>query len=129
MAKTISADRLASEVNKILQEYEGSVQENLGEVVKQVSKKGAQSLRQKSKSTFGGSGKYASGWTSTVEAGRVSAQGIIYNKTPGLPHLLEHGHALKRGGRTVGFVEGRTHIAPIEETLIKEFESKVKSKL
>lgn len=125
MSRKIPTDRLTQEVDKILSEYGGDVQGNLNTIVGQMSKKGAQTLRQQSKNTFGGTGKYAKGWTSTVETGRVSAQGTIYNKTPGLPHLLENGHALRGGGRT----PGRPHIKPVEEALVREFESKVKSKL
>jgi len=125
MGRKIPVDKLTQEVDKILSEYGGDVQGNLNTIVGQMSKKGAQTLRQQSKNTFGGTGKYAKGWTSTVETGRVSAQGTIYNKTPGLPHLLENGHALRGGGRT----PGRPHIKPVEEALVREFESKVKSKL
>ena len=125
MSRKIPTDRLTQEVDKILSEYGGDVQGNLNTIVGQMSKKGAQTLRQQSKNTFGGTGKYAKGWTSTVETGRVSAQGTIYNKSPGLPHLLENGHALRGGGRT----PGRPHIKPVEEALVREFESKVKSKL
>lgn len=125
MGRKIPVDKLTQEVVKILSEYGGDVQGNLNTIVGQMSKKGAQTLRQQSKNTFGGTGKYAKGWTSTVETGRVSAQGTIYNKTPGLPHLLENGHALRGGGRT----PGRPHIKPVEEALVREFESKVKSKI
>lgn len=125
MGRKIPVDKLTQEVYKILSEYGGDVQGNLNTIVGQMSKNGAQTLRQQSKNTFGGTGKYAKGWTSTVETGRVSAQGTIYNKSPGLPHLLENGHALRGGGRT----PGRPHIKPVEEALVREFESKVKSKL
>ena len=126
MAKRIPIDRLTAEVEKILDEYGDNIRANLGDIVKQMSKKGAATLRSQSRGTFGGTGKYAAGWTSQHETGRVSAQGTIYNgPLPGLPHLLEHGHANPGGGRTAG----RVHIAPVEEQLIKEFESKVKSKL
>lgn len=126
MAKRVPIDRLADEVEKILTEYGDNVQENLGDIVKQMSKKGAQTLRSQSRGAFGGTGKYAKGWTSTAQTGRLSAQGTIYNQSlPGLPHLLEHGHANRGGGRTAG----RAHIAPVEEALIREFEQKVKSKL
>ena len=126
MARTVPVDRLAAEVEKILDEYGENVQQNLGEIVKAVSKNGAQTLRSTSRGAFGGSGKYAKGWTSQAVTGRLSAQGTIYNKDlPGLPHLLEHGHANRNGGRT----PGREHIKPVEEALIKEFEQKVKSKL
>ena len=126
MAKRTPIDRLSSEVGKILEEYGENIQENLNEIVAEMSKKGAKAVKSEARTTFGGSGKYASGWTSTFETGRMSAQGTIYNKNvPGLPHLLEHGHANRNGGRTAG----RVHIAPVEEKLVKEFESQVKSKL
>lgn len=129
MAKRVPIDRLTQEVNKVLAEYGDDVQDNLNEITEKITKQGAKTLKAQSRSTFGGTGKYASGWTTQIETGRVSAQGTIYNKTPGLPHLLEYGHALKRGGRTVGQTSGRAHIKPVEDALIKEFESKVKAKL
>ena len=126
MSRKVPIDRLAEEVKKILDEYGEDVQRNLGEIVEKMAKKGAQTLRSQSRGTFGGTGKYAKGWTSTAQTGRLSAQGTIYNQDlPGLPHLLEFGHANRGGGRTAG----RAHIAPVEAALIKEFESKVKSKL
>ena len=126
MARRTPIDRLTLEVGKILEEYGDNVQENLNEIVSQMSKQGAKAVKSEARGTFGGSGKYASGWTSQVETGRVSAQGTIYNKdVPGLPHLLEHGHANRNGGRTAG----RIHIAKVEEQLVKDFESKVISKL
>jgi len=126
MAKRTPIDRLTLEVGKILEEYGDNVQENINEIVSQMSKQGAKAVKSEARGTFGGSGKYASGWTSQVETGRVSAQGTIYNKdVPGLPHLLEHGHANRNGGRTAG----RIHIAKVEEQLVKDFESKVISKL
>ena len=111
---------------KILEKYGDDVKDNVNNIVKDITKKGATALKGESRSTFGGTGKYASGWTSQTETGRFSAQGTIYKGTvPGLPHLLEHGHANRGGGRT----PGRVHIAPVEEQLVREFESKVKSKL
>lgn len=126
MAKKVSADRFADEIIKICRKYSENVKESVGDVVKDMSKKGAKEVKARAKSTFGGSGKYADGWTSRFETGRVSAQGVIYNaKVPGLPHLLEHGHAKRGGGR----VPGRAHIAPVEEEIVKQFENEVKSKL
>lgn len=126
MAKQVPIDRLDSEIGKILQEYGDDVQENMNDIVRQLSKKGAQTVKSQAKGTFGGTGKYVAGWTSKVETGRLSAQGVIYNKdVPGLPHLLEHGHANRGGGRT----PGRVHIANVEEMLNREFEGKVKSRL
>lgn len=126
MAKKVSADAFASAVSKVLAQYSDNVRENLGDIVKDLSKKGAKEVKAKARTTFGGSGEYASGWTSRFETGRFSAQGTIYNgAVPGLPHLLENGHANRGGGRT----PGRAHIAPVEEEIVKQFENEVKSKL
>lgn len=122
----MGVDGLADAVNKILEEYGEDVKDNLDDVVRDVTKAGVKALKSESRSAVGGTGKYASGWTSQIETGRVSSQGTLYNgKVPGLPHLLEHGHAMRNGGR----VAGRPHIAKVEQELIKEFEEKVKTRL
>ena len=126
MAKRIPIDKLTDEIEGILKKYGDDTAHNLSEIVKEMSKKGAQTVKAQARSSFGGTGRYAKGWTSQTETNRVSAQGIIYNQDlPGLPHLLEHGHANRGGGRT----PGRIHIANVEEQLVKEFEQKVKAKL
>ena len=126
MAKRIPIDKLTDEIEGILKKYGDDTARNLTEIVKEMSKKGAQTVKAQAQSSFGGTGRYAKGWTSQTETNRVSAQGIIYNQDlPGLPHLLEHGHANRGGGRT----PGRIHIANVEEQLVKEFEQKVKAKL
>lgn len=123
MAKKTSIDKLSAAIHDILAEYGDDVQANLSDAVKQVTKKGAQAVKAAARSTFGGTGEYAAGWTSRAETGRFSAQGVIYNKdVPGLPHLLENGHANRDGGRT----PGREHIKPVEETIVQEFEAEVK---
>lgn len=113
----VTVDNLAAEIQKILEEYKNDVERLNKETVKKVGQKGVQALRSNS-SMFGGSGKYASGWSSRVEESRMGAKATLYNaKVPGLPHLLEHGHAKRGGGR----VSGRVHIAPVEEELEKAF--------
>lgn len=124
MAKTITPDQFAASIRGILAEYEGDVQSHVEEVTQRVAKEAAKAVRSAAKSAVGGTGKYASGWTSQVEVGRLSTQGVVYNKKlPGLPHLLEHGHANRGGGRT----PGRAHIKPVEDQIIREFESEVKN--
>lgn len=110
----------AADIQKILKQYEQETVQDVKKVTKKLANRGAKELRDKS-GIFNG-GNYASGWTSKVEEGVMSCVGIIYNKTPGLPHLLENGHALRNGGR----MSGRTHIAPVEEQLVKDFEQAVR---
>lgn len=120
MAKKTPADKLAESISKILAEYEDTVVKDTGELAKQFAKKGAQAVR--GNASGQGWNDYAKGWTSQYEEGRLSSQGVIYQKdAPGLPHLLENGHAKRGGGRTRAF----PHIAPVEEKIVEEFEKAV----
>lgn len=126
MSRRIKADQLSAVVDGILAEYGNAVAENIDEITRSVSKAGVKAVRSAARGAVGGTGKYPSGFTSRVETGWFSAQGTIYNQdVPGLPHLLEYGHAMRNGGR----VAGRPHIKKVEEELIKQFEQQVRSKL
>lgn len=124
MAKRCPIDKLQETIKKTLDEYGDTIREDVDVVVKKVTRAGVTAVKSEARAKFNGS-KYASSWTSTVETGRMSTQGTIYNKIPGLPHLLENGHAKRGGGR----VEGRPHIAPVEETIIEQYMREVESKL
>lgn len=129
MAK-ITLDSFADEVSKLLTEYAEDITQNVEGATKTVAQKGAQLLKNESLSKFKDrrlrKGRYGTGWTYKVEKGRLGVSAVLYNsKYPGLPHLLENGHA-KRGG---GFVPGRPHIAPVEEQIVKLYEEEVASKL
>lgn len=126
MAKKVPIDLMAAAIDKALAKYGDEVKDNIAEIVKVMSKQGAKAVAQNARGTFGGSGAYAQGWTTRMETGRTSTQGIIYNAAkPGLPHLLENGHANRGGGRT----PGRAHIAPVEAEIAAKFEAEVKAKL
>ena len=112
MAK-VTPDNFAAAIEAVLKDYADDVDKNMKAAVKDVTALGAKVLKG-NPGGFGGSGKYSKGWTSTVETGRLSAQGTVYNaKLPGLPHLLENGHAKRGGGR----VPGKVHIAPVEQQI------------
>ena len=111
-----TASNFAASIQKILDEYQNDIVKDTGKLVKKLGQKGAKAVKSAS-GQFGGTGNYAQGWTSQYEETRLSKSATIYNKTAGLPHLLENGHALRNGGR----VAGRTHIAPVEQELIQEF--------
>ena len=116
---------LEKQCKKILADYGKDVTKDMTEAVKKAARVGARKVKENA-SVFGGTGQYAKGWTSQVETGRVSAQGTIYNRSlPGLPHLLEHGHAKRNGGR----VPGRVHIKPVEEELEKLFVNELEQTL
>lgn len=132
MAKA-TIDTLDDEIKKILDDYGDEVSLHMTEITKQITRKGVEALKNSSKSTFGTTRrrkrKYANTWTSKTEIGRLYTKGTIYNSQPGLPHLLEHGHAIRNGGRASGTVPGREHIKPVEEKLIKMYEEEIQRKL
>ena len=69
------------------------------------------------------SGKYKKGWKITKRDNKGVTSRIIHNaKVPGLPHLLEHGHAKRGGGR----VAGHPHIAPAAEPRLKQMVENIK---
>ena len=119
--KKVTMEQLPGAIKEILDEYAGEINRFLPEITEEVGKTGVKALRTSAQQKFDGK-KYAGGWRSLTERNRYGATVTIYNgRLPGLPHLLEHGHANRGGGRT----EGRVHIAPVEEQLIEEFEKKV----
>ena len=106
----------ADEISQALQEYTTEVEEGLEEAKEKAAKNGAKTL--KVTSPKGRTGKYAKGW----RAKKVGKAWVIHNATRyQIAHLLEKGHAKKGGGR----VSGTAHIAPVEESTIKEYEKEV----
>lgn len=124
--RRVGIDGLSDALEQILAQYGADVEESNAEIVQKTAQRAARALREESKKTFGGSGRYAKGWTSETRKGRLRAEATVYNKTaPGLAHLLEHGHANRNGGRT----PGRSHIAPVEEAIITAFQKEVEDSL
>jgi len=114
------ADNFARAVQKILDKYGTDVSNSVGDITKEYAKLGAKMVKGASQQ-FGS--RYANGWTSRYESGRVSQQGTIYNKdVPGLPHLLEHGHVTRNGtGRTFRDTPAHPHIADVEEKISSSY--------
>ena len=120
MAK-ISVDQLAAEIAKGLAEYSQDVVEKVNVSSEKVGKAAVKQLKQTSPKK---TGEYAKSWAMKTEKeiGQPHRR-IIHAKAPHyrLTHLLEHGHAKVGGGR----VEGRPHIRPAEEEVIREFTREV----
>lgn len=115
---TIDPMQLSGEVAKILEKYRDDVSDAIDEASLKSANKCVKEVKANSSAAFG-SGPYASGWTKKkTSSGRGRDGYTIHNKKPGLPHLLEYGHALHQGGRT----DARSHIAPAEKNAIEYFE-------
>lgn len=117
----INIDKLASEIAKELSTYSQEVVQKVNVSSERVGKTAVKQLKQTSPKRYG---KYAKSWTMKTEpeVGQPHKR-IVHVKAPHyrLTHLLEHGHAKKGGGR----VEGKPHIRPAEEMVIREFMSEV----
>lgn len=131
MARRVTVDDLAAEIQAVLSEYGEDVAHGVKEAVQRVAKAGAKAVASAARDKLGGTGEYASGWTYKVTEGRLKAEAVIYNKAkPGLAHLLEHGHVSRNGtGRVFGRVPAYPHIGPVEEEIARDFEQEVKIEL
>ena len=123
MPKKTPIDKLADAVSDILSEYGDDVQGTLDIITKRMGSKGVSALKQQSRAKLKvqANSKYVNGWKYEFRKVKRYAKTTIFNEHYSLPHLLEHGHALRGGGRS-GFVEGREHIAPVETKVIEQFE-------
>lgn len=120
---------ISQQVLAILQEYGQGITETVNDIIPDVAKDTAKQIRANIDSAGigkGRNGKYAKGWSVSVEkTGTGDMRAVVYNRTPGLPHLLEFDHALRQGGRT----KPHEHIAPAEEWAEKEIVKRVKGAL
>ena len=116
----VSVDGLADAVMKGLEEY---AKLSTDEMKKSVKNAGKFCKEEVSANAPVRTGRYAKSWKSKVTGESSNALTVtVYSSVPGLPHLLEHGHAKRGGGR----VRAIPHIAPAEEAaeekLIKDIE-------
>jgi hypothetical protein len=112
---TVSPDAFADGLAGILAEVGRASEEALDRGVQGGIRQVAREWRSNAASTFGGSGAYAGSIHSRVDSRGGSPEAHAYSDMPGLPHLLEKGHATIGGN----FVAGRSHIAPAAESGFK----------
>lgn len=123
MAK-IDTDKLSMEVIKNLQLYSKVTCEIVEKAVIETAKETVKELRVTSPE--GATGEYAKSWKCKRDKeakGKNRYNMIVYAQKPDyrLTHLLEHGHALIRGGRTRAF----PHIKNAELNAIERLEAKI----
>ena len=120
MDEIIEPDFFERSMERIL----GEVKAEIGAKTPKAVKASTQLARREVKANAPArTGRYRDGWASSTK--RNSADiftGTVYNKdVPGLPHLLEKGHAKVGGGR----VPGEVHIAPAAEKAFQDFERRI----
>lgn len=124
MAKRVTLEGLPAAIHEILAEYGNETITAVQDATKAVAEAGAKAVNSQA-GVFGGSGKYKKSWTSKVTNTRFGAEASIYSEVPGLPHLLEKGHALMGGGRA----PGKVHIKPVEDEINRNYEHEIEVKL
>lgn len=104
----VSADRFAAALEDIFTDARTAATEAGQEGVKAGAKASAKAWRSNARALFNGTGRYAKSVRSKVDRSGDEPQATVYSTMPGLPHLLEKGHATLAGNR----VPGREHVAP-----------------
>lgn len=122
MAQTIQPVKFDETVREILNDYDHDVNEIVEESIEEVAKDAQKTL--KKAGTFNGK-DYKRAWATKIEKKRIYTTATIYNKKPGLTHLLEFGHVKQNGGRTRAF----PHIAPVNEQVQTEVVQNIEEKL
>lgn len=115
----MNVDDLASAVKSELDEFYLMLPEEIAKAQKTAAKNAVKTLKQ----TSPGTGKYHKGWKTKTTQTRTGAETVIYQgEQPGLAHLLEFGHPIVSGGRTVGQARAFPHIEPVERQVVEAYE-------
>ena len=121
----VKIGNVSGTIENMLREYGEEIRKDLDRVIPDVAKDTAKKVLENARAEgLVRTGAYARGWKTKVGKnlyGDVTA--TVYNaKAPGLPHLLEFGHAKRGGGRT----KPAEHIKPAEEWAATESVKRVK---
>lgn len=124
----ISVDQMADTILDILKEYKDTLEEDITEAIDETSKEAVKEL--KSTSPKGRRGEYKKSWKRKKEKYKNGFyRNTIYSNEYRLTHLLENGHALKCGGRTVGQTSAYPHIKDAELNAIERLETTITRKI
>lgn len=113
-------DDFSNVLANALSQFSDEETHKVKDIITESAKNCAKNLKQTSPKR---TGKYAKGWKARKDSEtNLDIEYTVYNSTrPSITHLLENGHAKRDGGR----VEAIPHIAPAEEKMEKEIETKI----
>lgn len=116
------ADRFGRTMEQLLGDISDEVKRGMAPAVKEAAKVGRAEVKAKAPYR---TGAYQKGWSYRMKKSGDEVTAEIGNKDlPGLPHLLEKGHAKVGGGR-VGPSPEKGHIAPAADEAFKELQEQV----
>ncbi len=124
MGRRISIDALEDTVMEYLNDYADVSAEGMKKAVR---KAGNTVKKEISANAPKDTGAYSKSWAvkNTKETANALEVTVYSRNKYQLAHLLEHGHAKRNGGRTAG----KSHIAPAEETGIRQLEAEIERSL
>ena len=121
--RTVGMDAFSAALGDILGSVEIAADEALDAGVRAGCEKGRDEWKANAPRN---TGNYAKSIRFRVENKQHGIEGHVYSKMPGLPHLLEKGHARVGGGRNV---PGTKHIEPAAKKAFDETERVVNETL
>lgn len=125
----VSIDKMADAIMEELNNYADVCEDALKEAVDTAAKTAVSQLKATSPQK---TGAYAKSWAQKKDqnaSGAGKYGKVVYSKMPGLPHLLEFGHDIVRGGKKYGSVRAIPHIADAEQTAEKILVDRLSAKL
>lgn len=121
----VAPDGLAKAVGDELDAFAGLCQEAIVNAQKTAAKTARNEIKKRAPGK-----NYPKEWKVKTETSRTGATTFVYQGTrPGLPHLLEFGHPIIRGGRTVGQAKAFPHIKPAEEAAMQKYEEEIRKEI
>ena len=123
-SNVVNINEMADVIMKGLEEYAELATEDMKESVKHASTTVRKEIKANAPED---TGKYAKSWAAKkVRETSLTLTMVVHSKNRyQLAHLLEHGHALRNGGR----YEGEIHIAPAEQKGIKQLKEEIEQAL
>ena len=117
----VSIDNMAEEIMKGLMEYKDLATADMKTAVRKAGRTVKKDIQANAPKK---TGAYSKSWTvkTTKETSESLELTVHSPKKYQLAHLLEKGHAKRGGGRT----KAVPHIAPAEESAVKELESDIR---
>lgn len=123
-SNVVSINDMADVIMKGLEDYAKLATEDMKDAVRHASTTVRKEIRVNAPQD---TGEYAKSWASRkVSETSQSLTMVVHSKNRyQLAHLLEHGHALRNGGR----YNGKVHIAPAKQKGIKQLEEEIEKAL
>lgn len=120
----VLVDEMDQAISEQLQKYAGAITEDMKDSLRESAK---EIRRDISRNSPVRTGKYKKSWSvKKLSEDSTGLDLVVHSKNRyQLTHLLEHGHALRNGGR----VEGKPHIKPAEEAGKKKLVESLKEKI